>query len=76
MRHPRSVGRRTGDQELPLKLLTPYAVSKIQAEDAIRRMADSAFSPIFLRNAPAYGMSSRLRLDFVLNNLVVWAWTT
>ncbi|MGH7450908.1 MAG: NAD-dependent epimerase/dehydratase family protein, partial [bacterium] len=34
------------------------------------------FSPIFLRNATAYGVSARLRFDLVLNNLVAWAYTT
>jgi nucleoside-diphosphate-sugar epimerase len=34
------------------------------------------FSPTFLRNATAYGVSSRLRFDLVLNNLVAWAYTT
>jgi nucleoside-diphosphate-sugar epimerase len=39
-------------------------------------LADSTFSPTFLRNATAYGVSPRLRFDLVLNNLVAWAFTT
>jgi nucleoside-diphosphate-sugar epimerase len=39
-------------------------------------MADAQFSPTFLRNATAYGVSPRLRFDLVLNNLVSWAYTT
>jgi nucleoside-diphosphate-sugar epimerase len=39
-------------------------------------MADDNFSPIFLRNATAYGVSPRLRFDLVLNNLTAWAFTT
>jgi nucleoside-diphosphate-sugar epimerase len=33
-------------------------------------MADSSFTPVFLRNATAFGFSPRLRADIVLNNLV------
>ena len=39
-------------------------------------LADDTFSPVYLRNATAYGMSPRLRFDLVLNNLVAWAVTT
>jgi nucleoside-diphosphate-sugar epimerase len=39
-------------------------------------LADADFSPVYLRNATAYGLSPRLRGDIVLNNLVGWAHTT
>jgi nucleoside-diphosphate-sugar epimerase len=64
------------DEDAPLKPLTPYAVSKVRAEEGLSALADSGFSPISLRNATAYGASPRLRLDVVLNNLVGWAHTT
>ena len=38
--------------------------------------ADDAFSPVYLRNATAYGVSRRLRADIVVNNLVGHAVTT
>jgi nucleoside-diphosphate-sugar epimerase len=39
-------------------------------------LADDDFSPTFLRNATAYGLSPRLRGDLVVNNLVGFAFTT
>ncbi len=64
------------DEEAPMRPLTPYAVSKVRAETDISQLADENFSPVFMRNATAYGMSARLRADIVLNNLVCWAFTT
>ena len=64
------------DEEAPMRPLTPYAVSKVRAEADISELADENFSPVFMRNATAYGMSARLRADIVLNNLVCWAYTT
>jgi nucleoside-diphosphate-sugar epimerase len=60
----------------PLNPLTPYAISKIRAEEDLAKLADSDFSPVFMRNATVYGVSPRLRADIVLNNLVCWAFTT
>ena len=64
------------DETAPLRPLTAYAESKARAEEALAEIADDDFSPVFLRNATAYGASPRLRLDLVLNNLVGWAYTT
>jgi nucleoside-diphosphate-sugar epimerase len=63
-------------EEAPLRPLTPYAESKVRTEEDLSRLADSDFTPVFLRNATAYGFSPRLRADIVLNNLVGWAHTT
>jgi nucleoside-diphosphate-sugar epimerase len=60
----------------PLQPLSAYAISKVKTEEGLDKLATSAFSPVSLRNATAYGVSSRLRLDLVLNNLVAWAFTT
>jgi nucleoside-diphosphate-sugar epimerase/SAM-dependent methyltransferase len=60
----------------PLRPLTAYARSKVETEEALDRLADPGFSPVILRNATAYGVSPRLRIDIVLNNLVGWAHTT
>jgi len=64
------------DESAAFNPVTPYAVSKVKAEQEIARLADDRFSPVFLRNATAYGVSPRLRLDLVLNNLVAHAFTT
>ena len=42
----------------------------------LRALADEHFSPTYMRNATAYGVSPRLRLDIVLNDLVASAYTT
>jgi nucleoside-diphosphate-sugar epimerase len=66
----------TVNEESKPRPITPYAVSKIRSERDISKLADSNFSPTFLRSATAYGVSPLLRFDLVLNNLVAWAYTT
>jgi nucleoside-diphosphate-sugar epimerase len=63
-------------EEAAFNPVTPYGESKVLVEKEVAKMADEDFSPTFLRNATAYGASSRLRFDLVLNNLVAWAFTT
>ncbi|AWS40151.1 NAD(P)-dependent oxidoreductase [Streptosporangium sp. 'caverna'] len=57
-------------EDAPLRPVTPYAESKVRVEDDLLALADDDFSPVFLRNATAFGFSPRLRADIVLNNLV------
>jgi nucleoside-diphosphate-sugar epimerase len=64
------------DEGAAFNPVTPYGHSKILAEDDMRQLADDDFSPTYLRNATAYGVSARLRGDLVVNNLVGYAYTT
>jgi nucleoside-diphosphate-sugar epimerase len=64
------------DEGSPLRPLTPYAISKVRVEGEVGRFADERFSPTFLRNATAYGVSPRLRLDLVVNDLAARAVVT
>lgn len=63
-------------EEAAFNPVTPYGVSKVLFEQDVAKLADDDFSPTFLRNSTAYGVSPRLRADVVVNNLVAIAFTT
>jgi nucleoside-diphosphate-sugar epimerase len=63
-------------EETPSNPQTAYAICKTLCERDIMPMADSKFSPVFFRNATAFGASPRQRFDLVVNNLSGLAWTT
>lgn len=58
------------DEDDPLNPLSAYAESKIDTEKAVAELGENGFTPVFLRNATAYGHSPMLRIDLVVNNLL------
>lgn len=64
------------DEHAAFNPVTVYGRSKVMVERDVAPMAGDSFSPVFLRNATACGVSARLRFDLVLNNLTAWAYTT
>ena len=63
-------------EESDLNPVTAYGVSKVLVERDVQKLADSNFHPTFLRNSTVYGISPRLRVDLVLNNLMASAVTS
>jgi nucleoside-diphosphate-sugar epimerase len=64
------------DENADFMPVTPYGESKILSEQDLLKLADDDFSPVFLRNATAYGFSPRLRGDLVVNDLAAHALLT
>ena len=69
-------GEEALDETADFNPVTHYAISKVCVERDLSLLAGDNFSPIFFRNATAYGVSPRMRFDLVINNLVAWAYTT
>lgn len=64
------------DESAEFNPVSAYAVSKVDMEGGLSALADDDFSPVFMRNATAYGVSSRTRLDLVVANLMAYGLAT
>jgi len=63
------------NEESELNPVSEYASSKIQAEKALNKLADSNFCVTLLRNATVYGLSKRrMRFDLIVNLMSLHAW--
>lgn len=58
------------DETAEFNPVSAYAFSKVDMENALSELAADDFSPVYMRNATAYGVSSRTRLDLVVANLM------
>jgi nucleoside-diphosphate-sugar epimerase len=64
------------DENARVNPQTAYAECKVLVERDLLAMTGSGFTPVFLRNATAFGPSPRMRFDIVINDLCALAWTT
>lgn len=69
-------GEESLTEDSELNPITTYAKSKVLTEKNILPLGDRDFCVTVLRNSTAYGISPKLRIDLVVNNLVGWAYTT
>jgi nucleoside-diphosphate-sugar epimerase len=68
-----AAGDQVLDETAAFNPITVYGETKVLVERDLGALADARFSPTYLRNATAYGVSPRLRGDLVVNNLVGYA---
>lgn len=63
------------DETSPTVSRYPYGMSKLQGEQGVLQLADSAFSVIALRKGTVCGYSPRMRFDLIVNTMFMTAMT-
>lgn len=62
------------DETTTPRPVTPYGESKVMAESKLALLADEKFCVVSYRNATAFGYTSNLRTDLVVNDLTAGAY--
>ncbi len=62
------------DETTSFQPISAYARSKVETEAGLGALADDQFSPVYMRNATAFGVGPSPRFDLVVNNLAGGAW--
>lgn len=68
-----AAGQDEVDEDSPLRPVSLYARTKVEAEIALRELADRDFHPVLLRNATVFGGSPRMRFDLAINVMTLHA---
>ncbi len=58
------------DENSPINPLTLYSKTKVEAEEGISRLNDSEFAVCIVRLAALFGLSSKMRFNLLINELV------
>lgn len=61
------------DEESPVNPVSSLGQTKLEAENAILRMATGPFAPVVARLATLFGWSPRMRFDLAINQMVATA---
>ncbi len=61
------------DERSPVDPINAHSASKLRCERALAELADETFRPVILRHGCVYGVSPRMRMDLMINDLVASA---
>ena len=61
------------DERSPVDPINAHSATKVRCEKALAELADETFRAVVLRHGCVYGVSPRLRMDLMINDLVASA---